>query len=225
MHTLQKLLITRLVKENGLNYSVLTKGYDAEDNIAFHLKQLTSKGLVEKRNDRYFLTAEGVNTLNSFQKTDLQDNAFKMTYVGYICLCGDSVLIKPHKNASEIFYNLPSGSPLFAEDLNDALTRIFYEETDINLPYESFSFDSLHMKTIKAKNGKVLFDDAFVVYKVEVSEDQKTKMKLKKGCEWKTLKEIENLDNKWPEIDQCVLRRDWEVYKKYTVVCDYILKN
>lgn len=224
MHTLQKLLIKRLVEENGRVYSSLTRGYDSEDNIAFHLKQLLADELVEKREEKYFITAKGINKLNEFQKTDLKDNTFKMCFVGFVCKCGDEYLIKPHKNAMEVFYNLPSGSPLFGEDLTDALPRIFYDETVINLKYEDFNFDSFHMKTVKSADGDVLFDDAFVVFLVDVTSEQKEKMVMKKGCEWQRKESLEQLKNKWPETDFCILRENWGIYKNYTIVSDYILR-
>lgn len=222
MHTLQKLLITRLVKQNGLTYTDLTKGYDSEDNIVFHLKQLLSKGYIEKKDDRYFLTPEGVTTLTTFQKTDLQDNSFKMAFFGFICECGGSYLVTPHKNVSETFFNLPSGSPLFGEKPEDALPRTFYEETGINIPFDNFKFDSLHLKTVKTKEGKVLFDDVFIVYVVVVTEPQKSSMELRKGSTWLTKAEIEKISDKWPEIDMCILRKDWKAYSNYDVFCNYI---
>jgi len=222
MHTLQKLLITRLVTQNGLSYSALTKGYDAEDNIVFHLKQLVSKGFFEKKQDKYFLTAAGISTLNTFQKTDLQDNPFKMTFVGFICSCETTFLLKAHKSDSP-FYNLPSGSPLFGENLQTALSRIFYDISGINVAYEDFIFDSLHMKTVRTTTGETFFDDAFVVYQVEISESQKDKMLSNQDYVWLHKDEIANLEHEWPEIDYCILRKNWEIYKVYDVICDYIL--
>ena len=223
MHTLQKLLITRLVKNNGIPYSVLTRDYDSEDNIAFHLKQLVSKDLVEKRDEKYFLTAQGIQTLATFQKTDLQDNAFKMFYVGFLCECEGSFLIKPHEKAKERFYNLPSGSPLFGEGLKESIPRIFHEETNTYVSFDSFEFDSLHLKTVKTTAGEVLFDDAFGVYKVTVTTEQKDMMDLEKGCVWMNRNEIIVLTNKHPEIDMCVLEKDWKTYSVYDVICDYVI--
>ncbi|EKD99605.1 MAG: hypothetical protein ACD_22C00223G0003 [uncultured bacterium] len=224
MHTLQKLLIKRLLDENGRTYSSLTSGYDSEDNIAFHLKQLLSANLLEKREDKYFITPQGIHTINTFHKLDLKDDIFKMFFVGLICSCGDEYLIKPHKNAKEVFYNLPSESPLFGENLVEALPRIFCDETDIHVPYKDFVFDSFHVKTVQTKDKMVLFDDAFGIYKVEVSQEQKEKMVLKKGSVWMGLLQIAKLPNRWPEIDYCVLRKDWGHYKEYVVTCDYVLK-
>lgn len=223
MNTLQKLLITRLVKDNGVSYSKLTSGYDSEDNIAFHLKQLLSKGLIEKREDKYFITVQGLNTLTTFQKTDLQENTFKMFFVGFVCKCEDSYLIKVH-NTEKPFYNLPSGSPLFGEKLEDSLSRIFNQETGIYVESNNFEYDSLHLKTVKTKDGEVIFDDAFGIYRVNITKEQKEKMHLNNGNTWLKIIEIEKLNNKWIEVDYCVLRNDWESYKTYDVICDYVLK-
>lgn len=224
MHNLQKLLIKRLVEENGRSFASLTKGYDAEDNIVFHLKKLISDEFVEKKDEKYFITPKGINTLNTFQKTDLQDNAFKMFFVGIVCKNGNDYLIKPHNNAKDVFHNLPSGSPLFAEDLEVALPRIFYDETSLNLGFDRFVFNALHMKTIQTSSGEILFDDAFGIYSVETSDNERVNMTLKKGCVWMHIDQIVELKNCWPEIEFCILKKDWEVYKKYTVICDYVLR-
>ncbi len=223
MHTLQKLLIKRLVDENGRTFSSLARGYDAEDNIVFHLKRLISGDLVEKHNDKYFITAKGLTTLSTFQKTDLKDDAFKMFFVGFVCSCGEDFLIKPHESNQQTFYNLPSGSPLFGESLEDALPRIFYDETGLHIPYTDFTFDSLHMKTVITKSGDTIFDDAFGVYKTSITINQKDKMKLQK-CIWLDEREIIKLENKWPEIDLCVLKINWKPYCVYSVKSQYILK-
>ena len=224
MHTLQKLLITRLVTQNGRSFSSLTRGYDSEDNIVFHLKQLLADDLIEKHDDKYFITATGINTLSTFQKTDLKDNAFKMFYVGFVCNCTNDYLIKPHTNTKETFYNLPSGSPLFGESLQDALPRIFYTEMGIRKYYADCTFDSLHMKTVITKGGKILFDDASGVYKITVTKEERGQMTLKNGCVWVNKSEIANLNNKWPEIDMCILEKNWHPYNVYTVTCDYVLR-
>lgn len=224
MHTLQKLLIKRLVEENGRLFSSLTRGYDAEDNIVFHLKRLVADGLVEKHSDKYFITAKGLTALSSFQKTDLKDNVFKKFFAGFVCNCGDDFLIKSHENHQQTFYNLPSGSPLFGESLEDALPRIFNDETGLQIPYTDFTFDSLHMKTVITESGTTIFDDAFGVYKTSITADQKAKMELKK-CIWLNGKEVAKLSNKWPEIDICVLNINWKPYCTYAVKSDYVLRK
>lgn len=217
MHILQKLLIKRLVEENGRSYSSLTGGYDSEDNIAFHLKQLLASDFVEKREDRYFITVRGLNILNTFQKSDLKEDIFKKYFVGFVIKCGEQYLIKQHPKVKEPYYNLPSGTPLFGEPVADALARILFRETGIQLPPESFIFDSLHLKSVKTKEGEVAFDDVFGVYSAEISESAKNTVVLGSDYLWQRREELSAMSNVWPEIKFCILREDWEVYKTYTV--------
>lgn len=224
MHTLQKLLIKRLAEENGRPYATLTKGYDAEDNIVFHLKQLISNELIEKKDDKYFITVKGLNILNTFQKSDLKDDIFKVFFVGFVIKCGDAYLIKKHLKAGVTYYNLPSGTPLFGEKLEDALTRIFYAEVGISIPYIDFKFDSFHLKTIKSDDNKVIFDDAFGVYMAVISEDLKQSMPLKGNYIWVEKAKLESLEIRWPEIDLCILRKDWELYKSYEITANYLVE-
>ncbi len=224
MHTLQKLLITRLINENGQKFSELTRGYDSDDNIVFHIKKLIDKGYVEKRDNQYFITSEGIKTVNSFYKVTLKENVFKMVYVGFICEHNKRFLLKYHTNTKIPFYNLPGGIPLFGESMQKALPRIFRLETGVDIDYDRFEFDSLHMKTVKSRAGEVLFDDGFIVYKVSVSQQERDDIMSDKNLVWKSKNEITKLTEKWPEIDICILKKDWKTYNEYEVVSDYHLK-
>lgn len=225
MHLLQKELIKRLITKNGLKFSELANGYDAENNIVFHIKQLITQGYLTKRDDHYFLTPKGVNARSSFELSTLEDTSVKSFFVGFACKSGNDYLIKPHMTIDNTFYNLPSGKPSFGENLNEALPRLFYEETSVTLNTNDFKFDSLHLKTVKTESGDILFDDAFTVYTVTVDNATRDAMDLKKGCVWQSIDSIEALENKWPEIDLVLLRKDWSIYKVYDVVCNYVISR
>ena len=209
-------MLKRLVGKNGRTYSDLTQDYDSETNIAFHLKQLLNENLVEKRTDGYFLTAKGVSVA--------QSEDFKVFFVGFVCNCGDEYLVKPHENAKTNFYNLPSGAPLFGEDLKDALPRLFYQQFGLTLPYNAFLFDSLHLKTVITSEKDVLFDEAFTVYRIDITINQRNLLTFPTSYTWMTVSEILKLPNKWPEIDLCILKKDWKIYNVYNITSDYILR-
>ncbi len=225
MHTLQKLLIVRLINDNGQNYSTLTKGYDADDNVVFHLKKLQENGYIKKENDKYYITAEGVKLVNSFYRVNLKENAFKMVYVGFVCENNGEFLLKYHDKAKISFYNLPSGAPMFEKPIDTELTRLFLVETGVEINQNRFEFDSFHLKTVKTTKGEVIFDDGFVVYRVVVTNEERQEMQFDKNFMWKSKKEIENIKEtqKWPEVDICILRKGWNVYNSYTVISDYHL--
>lgn len=223
MHEIQKILLKRLLIQNGQRYSTLTVGYDFDDNVVFHLKQLIKNGLIKKDADKYLITVEGVKVITDYDLPTIEDTGYKTFFVGFLCNCGDEFLIKEHPTETINFYNLPSGKPRFGEPIENALIRTFESNTGITLGKEDFKFQSLHLKTVKTSHGEVLFDDAFTIYTVSTTKEQKEKMKLHKQISWKSIEEIRKLSNRWPEIDICILKKDLTPYLSYEVKSDYIL--
>ncbi len=223
MHQVQKIILKRLLIKNKQSYSSLTSGYNFEDNIVFHLKQLVSKGFIKKENSDYSLTTEGTKEITNYDLNSLEDTGFKTFFTGFICKCGDEYLIKEHPNGKTVFYNLPSGKPNFGEKIEGALIRTFYENTKLELTSKDFKYISLHLKTVKTSNGEILFDDAFAIYEVNISESQKAKMKLAKNINWFSLDEVENLKNFWPEIDILLLQNNKQYYMAYEFISNYVL--
>ena len=225
MHDIQKILLKRLLQQNGQKYSTLTVGYNFEDNIVFHLKQLISRKLVEKNNGNYLITAEGAKTITQYDLTTIKDLGFKTFFIGFLCCSENQYLIKEHSTEHSNFYNLPSGKPRFGEPIDDVLVRTFEENTGIILKPSDFEYKSLHLKTVKTSSGEVLFDDAFAIYQVNVDLKQKDSMKLHKQISWKSVTDIESLSDRWPELDLLILKRDKTAYRTYEFISDYVLAN
>lgn len=224
MHDLQKILLRRLFVQNNQRYGSLSSGYDFEDNVVFHLKQLISNGFVEKKEGVYTLTIEGVKNVARLEPTELVDKGVKTFFIGFLCSDKEgNYLIKSHPQAKTNFYNLPSGKPYFGESVPVALSRTFEANTGLNLPPNSFQFTTLHLKTIKSSQGEVIFDDAFCIYSVKVSNEQKAQMRLVDSVQWMSIEEIKQLPNKWPEIDICIIVQDLSPYGVFEHTSDYIL--
>ena len=75
------------------------------------------------------------------------------------------------------------------------------------------------MKDVTNTEGKLIFSDAFVVYNVKLKQlgNLQPNMKLL------SIEEIEKLDNRWKEIDMCILRKEWEIYSEYSQISNYVL--
>lgn len=217
MHQIQKILLKRLLDKNGQKYSQLTADYDFEENIVFHLKQLINNSFVAKKDNIYTLTAEGV------KKAKEEETGLKMFFLGFLCENNGKFLLREHTEGQTKFYNLPSGKPQFGEKIKDALIRAFFDLMGLKLEPNNFQYLSLHLKTIKTSQNQVLFDDAFAIYRVIVSDQQAKKTKLKDGIKWFSLEEIKNLPNCWPEINLCILKKDISPYLTYQFTSDYIL--
>lgn len=224
MHKIQKILLKRLSIQNNQRYGTLTSGYDFEDNIVFHLKQLINNNLIEKTDGVYSITLKGVKEIAKFEPFWLEDKGAKTFFIGFLCTDSNgNYLVKSHPQAKVNFYNLPSGKPFFGENIEMALTRTFKMNTGLVLNHNDFKFLSLHLKTIQTSTGEVLFDDAFTIYKVEVDEKQKAKMKLLNSVEWVSQNDVKKFQHKWPEIDMLILGMDLSTYKSYIHISDYIL--
>ena len=223
MHKIQKVILKRLYDANSQKYSLLTHSFSYEDNIVFHLKRLIADGLIEKKNAKYLITKKGVQAITNIDLSLLEDTGYKTFFIGFLCQYNDEYLVKEHPQGSVNFYNLPSGKPRFAEKIEKALIRTFFENTGLKMTKKDFEFVSLHLKTVKTKDKEVLFDDAFTIYKVDINKNTKEKMKLANNVHWMKQEEIKKLKNRWPEIDILILKKDFEVYKVYELFSDYIL--
>jgi len=223
MHDIQKVVLKRLLDKNGQKYAQLTRGYSYEENVVFHLKQLIGKGLISKTDGDYSITAQGVKEITGFDLNQLADTGFKTFFFGFLCSFQNKYLIKEHPQGPTNFYNLPSGKPNFGEPVEAGLIRTFADNTGITLSPDDFRFLTLHLKTVKTAVAEALFDDAFAIYEVNLTEEQFNQSELLPTLSWKGIDEIENLNNRWPEIDICILQKNRSQYMAYEFVSDYIL--
>jgi len=223
MHKTQKTLLKRLLGNKKQKYSSLVQGYTYENNIVFHLKQLTKNGSIVKDGSHYSLTADGIKEIMKFDLSLLEDTGFKSFLFGFLCEYEDEYLIKSHPQAESDFFNLPSGQPRLGEPMNEALVRSFNDNVGIKVKPANFKFLSLHIKTIKTSKSETMFDDAFVIYKTTINKEQKNNMKLHKQVSWMSLDKIKKLNNRWPEINDLILSEDTNPYKAYEFTSDYIL--
>ena len=224
MHQTQKVLLKRLAAQNGQRYSDLTRGYDFEDNIVFHLKKLMENIFIEKDENVYSITAEGIKQIYSYELSDLTNPGIKTFFLGFIVSDNaENYLLKGHPSAKVNFYNLPSGRPKFGEKMEDALVRLFFENTGVNVELARFEYRCLHAKIVKTMENESLFDDGQAIFEIIVSAKEKVEMKLMDGINWFSREKIKTLDGCWPEIEKCVLRKTIEPYACYEIVSNYKL--
>ncbi len=203
----------------SLKFTELTNGYNADDNVVFHLKKLTELGYIKKEENLYLLTTDGVRKTNDYDWKSLVELGSKPLFVGFIAKYADKYLIKKHDHAKDQFYNLPNGKPYYDKEIRKELVRIAKSEMNLETKEDDFAFDSVHIKHIVTSIGEVMFSDVFVVYSVqifEIDELPSNIVLMKKG-------EVEKLRNKWKEIDFCILREGWKPYLEYRFESNYIL--
>ncbi|OIO47920.1 MAG: hypothetical protein AUJ28_00235 [Parcubacteria group bacterium CG1_02_37_51] len=224
MHQIQKVFLKRLTTTNNQRYADLTRGYNFEDNVVFHLKKLVESGFVVKDNTYYSITAKGIKAIYEYDLSDLSSPGVKTFFCGFIVTDGlGNFLVKGHPSAKINFYNLPSGRPKFGQPMELELPRLFFENTGIMIDPSRFLFTTLHGKIVKTKDGEDLFDDGQAIYRIEISEVEKSRMKLLEGVEWISREQLILLRNCWPEIKMCLLDKIIKPYASYEISSNYIL--
>lgn len=84
MHQIQKIMLKRLSQNNGLRYADLTRNYDYEDNVVFHLKQLQNENYISKKDNLYYISSAGLKSIYKFELNDLSDPGIKRYFIGLI---------------------------------------------------------------------------------------------------------------------------------------------
>ena len=223
MHQIQKILLKRLVLQNDQKYSDLTRGYDFENNIVFHLKKLMENGFIEKKGTIYSITAEGIKQIYSYELSDLTNPGIKTFFCGFIVADDEKYLLKGHPAAKVNFFNLPSGRPKFGEKMEEALVRLFFENTGIKVDAARFGYKCFHAKIVKTTNGESLFDDGQAIFEIKIFKKEAAEMKLMEGLGWFSIDKIKKLVNCWPEIKMCILDKKIVPYASYEIISDYKL--
>lgn len=222
MHQIQKVLLKRLATTNNQRYADLTRDYNFEDNVVFHLKKLVESGFVVKENIQYSITAKGIKAIYEYELSDLSSPGVKTFFCGFIVTDGlGNFLVKGHPSAKVNFYNLPSGRPKFGQSMEQELPRLFLENAGIIIEAKRFLYTTLHSKIVKTKDGEDLFDDGQAIYRVGIGEVEKSQMKLLEGVEWVSRKQLKLLQNCWPEIKMCLLDKVIQPYASYEIISNY----
>lgn len=68
MHKYQSSILKRLLYNKGVRFSDLNKLRITSDRFTFHLKKLIEKGLVVKKDNLYYLSAQGKELTNRLEK-------------------------------------------------------------------------------------------------------------------------------------------------------------
>jgi ADP-ribose pyrophosphatase YjhB (NUDIX family) len=207
MHKYQSSILKRLLYNKGVRFSDLNKLRITSDRFTFHLKKLIEKGLVVKKDNLYYLSAQGKELTNRLEKQAKLGIALNIIRDGKN---GRSYLVQ--KRSKEPFvgwYGTPSGKIKFGENPNDTAKRTLKEEIgligDIKL-----SGVAHHIR--KFSNGTILEDEYFWVF--IVTNVKGNLMKHPKGgmniwVDEKEFKQLTNVFATYSEMEQFTNSKDF----------------
>ena len=128
-------ILTRLMKsEKGLRYSEAYPGKEVDDDLYnYHLKALQQKGLVEKVDDKYYLSAEGrIEVQKIDAKGEVKDYYFRVSVLLYVINKDGKILLQKRTRYPLIGdVNTPSGKVIPGETFVEAAKRKLGEETGL----------------------------------------------------------------------------------------------
>jgi len=219
MNIKQKRILRKLVCINGQKYSQLYNGFQEDDKFAYHLKYLTSKGYVNKRENKYFLTKEGMKITAFFDSQTLQDDNIPTTMLLFICKYKNKYYINEHfdndPNIERHFLAFPSAKPILGKTLEESSKIGFFKKEGID---GDFQYQCTVHYTNFATDKDVLFDTIFIVFKAEI---EKSEYETSDMSKWRTIEELKSIDKKSIIIQKLLIDSCKEKYLQCNVVYNY----
>jgi len=218
MNIKQRKILNILEFNNGLKYSELYKNFKEEDRFSYHLKQLLIQGYINKREDNYFITRLGVQITENFKSSTLEIRTLKIPINLFVCTYEDKFLIrKPFPD--DICYSLPNIKAEWGIKYDSVFSEQFpakFGATCKEIAYRS----TLHLLEYTT-DKKLLYDDIFVVFDVEVkdiinTDDQNL---------WLTEEAIKQLPNRHRPIDLFILEKNREPFNDLEFTSNFNLKK
>ncbi len=194
----QRKILTSLFDSNGQKFSELSKSYEPEDRFSYHLEHLLNKRLINKRDNKYYITSDGVIKCSYLDFKTCEELHLKKTTFNFIIKLNDKFLIIEKKEkGTGIKYLLPGDRALFGVRLSEHISEVLQKKYGIK---ETATYRCAVNFVQYASTGKVFFDDIVLVYQVDLTEQPSKEKGL-----WLTLDELSKLEDVHPLIKQLIL--------------------
>ncbi len=169
-----KILTKLMHSEEGLRYSQAYPGEEVEDDLYnYHLKFLITKGLVEKKENKYILTPDGrkeVQKINAVGQEE--DFYFRVTVLMWVINKKGQLLLQKRTRYPLLGdINTPSGKVRPGEKFEEAAQRKLEEETGL---YAKFKFVGGFRSIRVNPQGKIWED---TIYQICVAKNPKGELK------------------------------------------------
>jgi hypothetical protein len=219
MNVKQKKILRGLVVVNGQKYSELYQGFTENDKFPYHLKHLVTKGYVNKREGKYFISKVGMSFSGLFDYRTFQEYSLLPAVLIFICKYADKYYINNHfeqdPNISRHFFALPSAKPKLGLTLEDASNQGFLSKQGINA---QFKYRCTYHYVNKATDGEILFANIFLVYETEIDEQEFNKSDQHK---WMTIDQLKAVPSKSLIIQRLLIENVRDAYIQDTVEFNY----
>jgi len=204
IHDFQISILRELLFKPQARFSDLNKVDIPNDHFSFHLKHLIKEGLVAKTNGRYSLSDEGKEFANRMdtQALKIERQAKLGVAVHATRIRNGKTEYMVHRRLKEPFYGWygpHSGKIRWGENPLDCAKREFLEESGLT---GKFTLKGIVHYHHFHKDGRLLEDKYFWVYKVENTKGELKKKVPEGENSWMTPKEYRSLKNVFATFDE-----------------------
>ncbi len=136
LHKTQASILRELLFKNGTNFASLNKFNLANDLFTFHLKKLMNEDLIEKRDNKYYLTQQGKMLAGNLNTDNLQIEKWGKATVTVTAIKkenGKTYVLMQQRLKEPFFgyYGFINGKIRFGDMTKDTALRELKEETGL----------------------------------------------------------------------------------------------
>ena len=161
---MEKKILELFLRSNKLKFNEIEKKLNTRSNkVAYHLKTLVKKGILEKNKEFYKLTetSEALIPYLSSKKSPLP---IILIHIGNK---NEAFLIKREKRPFKDLLGLPGGRLMTNESIPKAVSRIMKDKYSINAKFQSLS--SISLEYVR-KNSKVIHTFLLILIKATTKD-------------------------------------------------------
>ena len=194
LHEAQANILKELLFHNGSKFSNMNTSGLPNDHFTFHLRQLIKNEIVEKINNKYFLTQKGKLYANKLDVDGLAVEKFGTPSVAVTVkkiVKGKTYYLMHHRLKEPLYgyWGFVNGKVRFGEFSRDTAKRELFEETGLKGAPKILAV----AHKMRGPNRKhIKLDHFFFLYIVENARGKLRNTKEGKNY-WKTLEEIKKL--------------------------------
>ncbi|MFP4119275.1 MAG: NUDIX domain-containing protein [Candidatus Woesearchaeota archaeon] len=133
-HQIQKHILKKFMYNDALRFNEILDRQFASNKFNYHLQQLMDKGVIEKEEELYRLTAKGVQVITGLDGIKIEEKQKPVPCVFIMGLDEDTGKILVHKRKKQPFrgvIGIPGGKIEFGHNLKEQARAEFQEETGL----------------------------------------------------------------------------------------------
>jgi ADP-ribose pyrophosphatase YjhB (NUDIX family) len=172
-----------------LKFNEIEKALNIRSNmVSYHLEKMQEEGLLEKKDEYYYLTKNAERYLPIFQQVIGQELGPVPVVLVAVVKKDKILLIKRNKRPYQKYWSLLGGKMLLEENLEDASKRVVKEKTGLDA-----DFKSVNTVLLERVEGDDIIKHNFIHFFIKMTaKEDKVKASEQGELDWFKIKDVDN---------------------------------